>query len=467
VNGPSGYSNSVANELIISVSGLRGVVGDTLTPEVAFRYAAAFAATLRNGPVLVSRDGRANGPQLLAPVVAGLSQGGGRRVLDAGIAATPTTGVLVRHHQCAGGVQISASHNPAPYNGLKLFSQEGRVVPAAAGEAVLQRYRSLDPRQSKFDSNPPSSNVARLDDTTSAHLALIERIVDVDRIRQRCFRVLLDANHGAGSVVGRPLLERLGCDVTVLGGTPDGQFAHEPEPTAENLASVLANVSRVGAEVGFCQDPDADRLAIIDERGRYIGEEYTLAICVDHVLRKTPGPVVTNCSTSRMTEDIAHKYGVPFFRSAVGEANVVDMMIRESAVIGGEGNGGAIDPRVVFVRESFAGMALVLDAMAERKLAISALADELPRYEICKTKVTVARERTPAVLDALEHQFPEATPDRLDGLRLDWQGANGNGQWLLVRASNTEPIIRIIAEAPTAAESRHLCYTAVQAMQRV
>jgi phosphomannomutase len=253
--------------------------------------------------------------------------------------------------------------------------------------------------------------------------------------------------------------------VTVLGGIPDGLFAHEPEPTAENLAGVLANVSRIGADVGFSQDPDADRLAIIDESGRYIGEEYTLAICVDHVLRKTPGPVVTNCSTSRMSEDLAHKYGVPFFRSAVGEANVVDMMIRESAVIGGEGNGGAIDPRVVFVRESFAGMALVLDAMAERSLTVSALADELPRYEICKTKVAVAREKIPAVFGALERQFPEATADRLDGLRLDWQGANENGQWLLVRSSNTEPIIRIIAEAPTAEESRRLCDSAIRAMQ--
>jgi phosphomannomutase len=457
----------MANELIISVSGLRGVVGDTLTPEVAFRYAAAFAATLPDGPVLVSRDGRANGPQLRTPVMGGVSQSGTRRVLDAGIAATPTTGVLVRHHQCAGGVQISASHNPAPYNGLKLFSHEGRVVPAAVGEAVLQQYRSLDPRQSKLDGSLPSSKVARLDDTTSAHLALIERIVDVDRIRQRRFRVLLDANHGAGSVLGTPLLERLGCDVTVLGGSPDGLFAHEPEPTAENLAGVLENVSRVGADVGFCQDPDADRLAIIDERGRYIGEEYTLAICVDRVLSKTPGPVVTNCSTSRMTEDIAQKYGVPFFRSAVGEANVVDMMICKSAVIGGEGNGGAIDPRVILVRESFAGMALVLDAMAERKLTTSALADQLPRYQIYKTKLAVPRERIPAALSALERQFPEATPDRLDGLRLDWQDAKGKGQWLLVRASNTEPIIRIIAEAPTAEQSRHLCDTAIQAMQGV
>ncbi len=278
---------------------------------------------------------------------------------------------------------------------------------------------------------------------------------------------MLDANHGSGSVLGKPLLERLGCELTLLGGNPDGQFSHEPEPTAENLASVLTNVLRAGADVGFCQDPDADRLAIIDERGRYLGEEYTLAICVDHVLRKTAGAVVTNCSTSRMTEDLAGKYGVPFFRSAVGEANVADMMIRKSAVIGGEGNGGAIDPRIGFVRDSFAGMAILLDAMAERDRPVSELAGEMPRYEIYKAKLAVSREKIPAVLGALERQFPDATADRLDGLRLDWLRPGGGSCWLLVRASNTEPIIRIIAEAPTADEARSLCNTAIQAMQSI
>ena len=220
---------------------------------------------------------------------------------------------------------------------------------------------------------------------------------------------------------------------------------------------MLTHVTRAGAHVGFCQDPDADRLAIIDERGRYLGEEYTLAMCVDHVLRSTPGPVVTNCSTSRMTEDLARKYGVPFFRSAVGEANVVDEMLREAAVIGGEGNGGVIDPRVVLVRDSFVGMALVLDAMAARDLPVSALADELPRYAIHKTKVTVPREAIATALNALERHFADATSDRLDGLRLDWTHADGSGSWLLVRASNTEPIVRIIAEAPTAEEAQRLC----------
>lgn len=447
----------MTNEPIISVSGLRGIVGQTLTPDVALRYATAFAATLPVGPLLVTRDGRANGPGLVPSVVAGLSEGGSRRVLDGRVVATPTTGVLIRQHQCAGGIQISASHNPAEYNGMKLFSAEGRVVPAKIGEAVLAKYRTPDAPCPPSSLQPPAPGPQQLADTTSAHLALIERIVDVDRIRAQRFKVLLDANHGSGSVLGRPLLERLGCELILLGGEPNGLFAHEPEPTAENLVTVLSRVKQAGAQIGFCQDPDADRLAIIDEHGRYLGEEYTLALCVDHVLRSTPGPVVTNCSTSRMTEDLANKYGVPFSRSAVGEANVVDKMLRESCVIGGEGNGGVIDPRVVLVRDSFVGMALVLDAMAKREKSISALADELPSYAINKSKFTVAREAIPAALDALERHFADATSDRLDGLRLDWTHPNGSGSWLLIRASNTEPIVRVIAEAPTANEAKRLC----------
>lgn len=447
----------MASQLIISVSGLRGVVGETLTPAVARRYAAAFAGTLPIGSVVVTRDGRANGPDLVAPVVAGLCQNGTRTVLDGGIAATPTTGVLVRQLGCVGGVQISASHNPAEYNGLKLFAAAGRVIPAFAGEAVLERWHELSAESARTETPVSAATAQPIADTIAAHRTLVESIVDVDRIRQHRFRVLLDANHGSGSVVGRTLLERLGCTVTVLGGEPDGHFAHPPEPTAENLVDVCAEVSRLRADVGFCQDPDADRLAIIDERGRYLGEEFTLAICADHVLRGTHGPVVTNCSSSRMTEDIARKYSVPFFRSAVGEANVVDEMLRRSAVLGGEGNGGVIDPRVGLVRDSFVGMALVLDAMMARDVPVSALADELPQYAICKTKAELPSAAVPAALDALERHFHDATCDRLDGLRLDWQHADGSGSWLLVRASNTEPIVRIIAEAPTEQHARQLC----------
>jgi phosphomannomutase len=293
-------------------------------------------------------------------------------------------------------------------------------------------------------------------------LAAALATVDVEAIRKRRFRVLLDSNHGAGGVLGRRLLEELGCTITLLGGQPDGQFEHAPEPTAENLAGVLAAVPRAGAEIGFCQDPDADRLAVIDQSGRYLGEEYTLAMCVDHVLRRRRGPIVANCSSSRMSEDLARRYGVPFVRSAVGEANVVDAMLAHQAIFGGEGNGGPIDPRVGLVRDSFVGMALLLDAMTGRGKKISELADELLRYEIVKTKATLAPEKVPAALLALEKRFPEAQSNRLDGLRLDWPG-----RWLLVRPSNTEPIVRAIAEAQSEAEARRLCDRATEVIGEV
>jgi phosphomannomutase len=435
------------SEPIISVSGLRGVVGESLTPEVAMRYVAAFSATLPPGPIVVSRDGRATGPMLAAAVQASLAAVG-RNVLDAGIAATPTLGVLVRTSQAAGGVQISASHNPPQYNGLKLFSAAGRVIPAAAGRPVLERYRSAAP---VWLSHERIGRVGPLTDASAAHQQLVEAAVDVPAVRTRRFRVLLDSNAGSGSILGRRLLESLGCDVTLLGGEPNGQFLHPPEPTAENLAGVCERVVEARADVGFCQDPDADRLAVIDETGRYIGEEYTLALCLDHVLRTRRGPIVTNCATSRMAEDLAARYGVPFHRSAVGEANVVDRMLAEGAVFGGEGSGGPIDPQVGLVRDSFVGMATILAAMASRGKKVSELADELPRYEIRKATVQLAGDKLPAALAVIERQFSDARADRLDGLRLDWPD-----RWMIIRGSNTEPIVRIIAEAPTAAGAEEL-----------
>lgn len=444
------------SQLIISVSGLRGIVGETLTPEVAIRYVRAFCEELPPGPVVVTRDGRHTGPMLAAAVQAAL-QAAGRDCLVAGVAATPTTGVLVRQLQAAGGIQISASHNPPNYNGIKLFNGAGRVIPAEAGQRVIDRYQAQPAPWKPFDQLGSCRRVA---DTTGEHLRLVLACCDAQRIRARKFRVLLDANHGSGSVLGLPLLEALGCEVTVLGGTPDGLFAHTPEPTSENLQSVLKKVQTARADIGFCQDPDADRLAVIDEQGRYIGEEFTLSLVADHVLRQTPGPVVTNCSTSRMTQDLAERHGVPFFRSKVGEANVVDLMLAQQAVLGGEGNGGVIHPKVGLVRDSFVGMALVLDAMAARKMPVGKLADELPQYAIHKTKVSLPTDQVAASFDALEQHFTEATADRLDGLRLDWPDI-----WLLVRASNTEPIVRIFAEAPTTTAAETLCQQAEQVLK--
>ena len=441
------------DELIISVSGLRGVVGTSLTPHVVTRYVAAFAQLLRPGPIVVTQDGRTTGAMLADQVTVAL-RAAGRMVIDAGVAATPTTGVLVRETDAAGGVQVSASHNPPEYNGLKLFGKDGRVIPAPLGERVAEAYHQ---GQETWCSWHDVASLSSHPDPHAAHLARVLALVDIQRIQRRGFTVLLDSNRGAGSLLGRRLLRALGCKVRVLGGEPDGWFEHRPEPTAENLRQVGQRVRDANAVVGFCQDPDADRLALIDERGEYIGEEYTLALCMDHVLANRPGAVVTNCATSRMSQDIAEKHGAVCYRAAVGEANVADVMLQHNAVFGGEGNGGPIEPRVGYVRDSFVGMAYLLDALSQRDETISQWAQSLPKYHIHKDKAPLARDRMEGAMTRLQERFPDAAASRQDGLRLDW-----DDRWLLLRASNTEPIIRAIAEAPTLDDAKSLTHTALQ-----
>ena len=442
------------SETIISVSGLRGIVGESLDPILAIRYAAAFVATLEGpGPVVVARDGRGSG-SMLADGIKSAIAALGRDVLYADVSATPTTGVLVCHHKAAGGIQISASHNPAPYNGMKLFGGNGRVITASEGEVVLNNYHNEQPQWASHES---LGLVQSIEDTTSVHLDKVLATVDLDAIKQRKYKVVLDSNRGAGAILGSKLLERLGCEIEVLGEQPDGEFEHLPEPTETNLQSTIKRAVDFGADVVFCQDPDADRLAIIDEQGNYIGEEYTLAITANQRLASTKGAVVVNCATSRMTADIAANHDCEFHISAVGEANVTQKMIETNAVYGGEGNGGPIDPKVGFVRDSFVAMAQVLDAMASGEKSVSQLAADIPKYEICKTKIAIDRSNVPALMDKLEKHFDQANANRMDGLRLDWPD-----KWLLVRPSNTEPIVRAIAEAKTAEIAFQLCETAAE-----
>ena len=395
---------------------------------------------------------------LLEAIRAGLVAGG-RTCLDAGVAATPTTGILVREQGAAGGIQISASHNPRQYNGIKLISDEGRAISAAQGAEVIAHYRR---GSVQHPTHVKPGSQQHIEDSTTGHLEKVLAVVDAEKIRARGFRVVLDSNHGSGSLLGRRLLEALGCETIVLGPEPDGDFEHLPEPTEENLQRVFGAVTEHRAQIGFCQDPDADRLAFFDEQGRYPGEEYTVALCVDHVLRTRQGSVVINCSTSRMSEDIARRHAAQLHRSAVGEVNVVDKMLATDAVIGGEGNGGVIDPRVGLIRDSFVTMALLLEAMAIRNVSIGEMAAELPRYAIVKTKISMPPDRVAAALDALAARFSDATAERMDGLRLDWPD-----RWLLVRASNTEPIVRAVAEAPGQSDARQLCDEAAAVLSNV
>lgn len=434
---------------IISVSGLRGIIGQSLFPSNASQYAACLASLLPPGPIVLTRDGRSTGPMLSAAVRSTL-QALGRTVLDGDVAATPTTGSLIREHQAVGGIQISASHNPVEYNGLKLFNAEGRVISADFGQRVIEAMHSdTTNHESSWAPHDEVGQHQRLTDTVDGHLDRVAKTVDVDAIRAKRFRVLLDANHGAGSLLGKALLQHLGTTPTLVGDQPDGRFEHPPEPTATNLSPICELASKDSFDVTFCQDPDADRLAIIDENGSYIGEEYTLALTLLNRVRKNPGPVVINCSTSRMSLDIAEQHGCPWTLSAVGEANVCDEMKRVNAVYGGEGSGGPIDPQVGFVRDSFVAMAQILDLMTDTGKSISQLVDELPGYSIHKEKCELDRANLVPLYERVGHRFPEANASRLDGLRLDWPH-----RWLLIRPSNTEPIIRIICESSDCADAK-------------
>jgi phosphomannomutase len=434
--------------LIVSVSGIRGIVGQGLTPEAALAFAAALGTATGGGRIVLSRDGRPSGAMLRHAVLAGLL-GAGCEVQDLGAAPTPTCGLAVRRLQAAGGIQITASHNPAEWNGLKLFGPEGRVLPAAEGHKIKERFESGAFRHVPWQE---LGTLAECRQAPDWHRDRVLELVDVPRIRARQLKTFVDANGGAGGPLARKLLEALQANPVCHACDADGFFLHEPEPVAGNLRAIGPLVPEHAADIGFVLDPDADRLALIDETGRYIGEELTLALALLYRLSHERGPVVINMSTSRVNEDIARQLGCPCHRTAVGEANVVDKMRDAGAVIGGEGNGGVIDPRVGWVRDPFIGMGLILNLLAESGKKLSDLVAGLPAYSIVKDKVTIDRDRLPSLFAALTKRWPEAKADRLDGLRLDW-----TDRWVHVRPSNTEPIVRVIAEAPQQAAAEQLC----------
>jgi phosphomannomutase len=434
--------------LIVSVSGIRGIVGQGLTPAAALAFASALGAHAGGGRMVLGRDGRPSGTMLRHAVLAGLTAGG-CEVQDVAVASTPTVGLAVRTLRAAGGIQITASHNPAPWNGLKLFGPDGRVLSAAEGRKVQALFERGEQRRVPWEELGQVHDYHKADDE---HRDRVLQLVDVVRIRAAGLRAFVDGNGGAGGPLARSLLKALRVEATCRACDGDGLFLHEPEPTEANLREIGPLVAHHYADIGFALDPDSDRLAILDEQGRYIGEELTLALAAQFRLSRERGPVVVNMSTSRVTADVAARFGCRCERSAVGEANVADRMIELGAVIGGEGNGGVIDPRVGFVRDPFIGMGLILNLMAETGKKLSELVADLPAYHIVKDKYTVSRDGLPRLFAALTERWPEAKADRLDGLRLDWAD-----RWVHVRPSNTEPIVRVIAEAPQEEEARRLC----------
>jgi phosphomannomutase len=434
---------------MIGVSGMRGTIGGTLTPAVINRMASAFAVWLYDGApptngrahrVVFGRDSRPSGFWVRDAAVAALVAAG-IEVIDLDVVSTPGVAMMIKHLNADAGVIATASHNPIEWNGLK-FLNRFAVAPPPQDAADIKRL--YDDNRSRVavvhDLIPPQRN----SETHALHVKRVLEHVDLLGISSKRFKVVLDSVNGAGCVSAATLLNKLGCQLAHMNAVPNGKFAHEPEPTETNLTTLSEEVRRQKASVGFAQDPDADRLAIVDETGAYIGEEYSLALAARLVLaKKNGGTAVTNLSSSRMLDDIAAKYDGRVIRTAVGEANVVQAIFEHNAVIGGEGNGGVIDPRIVPGRDSLVGMAYVLQLMTTTGKSISQLVKELPRYQIVKTKFECRREDADRAVAALKTRFASEKIDTQDGIRIDWPDS-----WVHARPSNTEPIMRIIAEAP-------------------
>jgi phosphomannomutase len=448
--------------LMDSVSGRRGIVGASLTPGAIAAYAGAWAAHVRESlgverPVMtLGRDGRRGG-EALARIAGGALAAAGCDVIDLGVAMTPSVGVMTLGHDAHGGLVMTASHNPGEWNGLKPITRLGGAPSPGEARALLERVRSgepawVDAARVGTIRTDPSANDAHVGRVLEA----VGRLTPIDLVRDRKFEVVVDSVNASGARAAALLLARLGCDVTHLHNEPTGVFPHTPEPIGENLGELCEAMERSGAAVGFAQDPDGDRLAIVDRDGRFIGEEQTLALCARSYLASLPAEraarqtLAANLSTSRMIDDVAARFEARVVRTPVGEANVVAAMREHGCAIGGEGNGGVILSEVVPIRDSLISMALVLALMAREGASVSALVEEMPAYAIEKRKLPIEPGMTERVVSKLRGLFPGAAVDEQDGIRLDFETPSGGGMaWLHARPSNTEPIFRLIAEAPT------------------
>jgi phosphomannomutase len=450
------------SQLMVGVSGVRGRVGEGLTPEVIATFAAAFGAYARGRgtgrTVVLGRDSRVSGPMFARAATAAL-QSVGCDVVDVGVVPTPTVQLEVEHLGAAGGLAVTASHNPIEWNALKFIGPSGMFLDGVEGAEMRALLEGEIPRVGWRELGSVREDAGAVERHLERILAI--PFLDVERIRERRFHVALDCVRGAGGSIFPRLLEALGCRVDAIHLETDGLFPREPEPVAENLGELEALVRATGASVGFATDPDVDRLSLVSEQGRALGEDYTLALAASLVLRHRPGAVVTNLSTSRLLDDVAEAAGVPLVRAPVGEINVARRMQKEGATVGGEGNGGVILPDVHLTRDAPVAAALVLQLLAETGEPLSALAAGIGSYEIVKEKVPRPSQPLDAVYDALEREVGAPEADRQDGLRLAWPGER---KWAHLRPSGTEPIVRIICEAPTREEAERLVRTLREAL---
>ncbi|MDQ3744366.1 MAG: phosphoglucosamine mutase [Acidobacteriota bacterium] len=440
--------------LKISISGVRGVVGESLTPTLLTRFAQAFGTYVGTGAIVIGRDTRTSGEMVRQAVVAGLLSSG-CRVVDLDVCPVPTVQLLVRQRGARGGIAITASHNPAEWNALKFINSAGLFLTAAQARQLLDIYH-----QGEYV-KVPGAEMRSVESAPGAIDLHVKAILDAlgplpagapsPADARRKLRVVVDSCNGAGSIVAPRLLAALGAEVISVNTTPDGMFPRGAEPVPENLGALREAVREHGADVGFAQDMDADRLAVVDERGEAVGEEYTLVLAARRVLARERGAVVANLSTTRVLDAVAASFDCPIYRSKIGEANVTEEMQRRGAVVGGEGNGGVIYPRINFARDSLVGMALVLHLLAETGRTVSDLLSELPRSFMVKEKIACRSDRVGRVLKRVREEYAAWPQDLRDGVKVTTPEG-----WLLVRGSNTEPIIRLVAEAETETQARRM-----------
>jgi phosphomannomutase len=442
--------------LIASISGIRGVFGDGLDPEVLVRYASAYAVWCRDQTqgrplVVVGRDARVTGP-ICSQIVTATLKSAGCDVIDAGLATTPTVEMAVLKEKATGGIIFSASHNPAEWNALKLLNGRGEFLTPAEGETVMRLAEDSLQVTVPFDAVGTERSATYLDYHIDQILAL--PFLDLAQIQQKRFKVAVDAVNSVGGVAVPALLNSLGIpdsDITLLNCEPTGLFSHNPEPLPGNLTELMSVVKDVGADIGIAVDPDVDRLALVQNDGRFFGEELTQVLAAEFMWARKSGPFVTNLSSSRAVEDVASKYGQTVHRSAVGEINVVEKMKEVDAILGGEGNGGVIVPDLHYGRDALVGIAITLQLLADRDTTLSEVRSQLPTYVMAKNKVSVDGLDPEVVLAEIQEESQSLRMTAGDGVKIDFDEG-----WVHMRKSNTEPIIRVYSEAATVEKAKQL-----------
>ncbi|WP_311440372.1 phosphoglucosamine mutase [Hoylesella buccalis] len=446
--------------LIKSISGIRGTIGgrsgDTLNPLDIVKFTSAYATFIRrsgksqSNTIVVGRDARISG-EMVKNVVCGTLMGIGYDVINIGLATTPTTELAVRMTQAAGGIIITASHNPRQWNALKLLNHEGEFLTKSEGNEVLDIAESEDFNYADVDNLGHYTEDSSFDQRhIESVLAL--KLVDREAIKKAHFKVAVDGINSVGGIILPKLLNELGVEYTLLNGEPTGDFAHNPEPLEKNLGGIMQEMSKGGYDLGIVVDPDVDRLAFICEDGIMFGEEYTLVSVADYVLSHTPGNTVSNLSSTRALRDITEKHGGQYMASAVGEVNVTTKMKEVNAVIGGEGNGGVIYPESHYGRDALVGIALFLSSLAHKGCKVSELRKSYPNYFMAKNRIDLTPETDiSAVLDRIKEMYADEKVTDIDGVKIDFAD-----KWVHLRASNTEPIIRVYSEAATMEEAESL-----------